>query len=293
MQKVKEKLIEKILFLAAVLSIFITFAIVFVLVKDALSFFSEVSFIEFITGKKWSPLLKPRSFGVLPLINGTLLIVIISAFIAIPLGTGAAVYLSEYASERVRRALKPMLEILAGIPTVVYGYFALTFITPEIIKRIYSEADIFNAMSAGIAVGIMVLPMVASLSEDAMRAVPSGIKQGAYALGATKFQTITRVLIPASLSGILASYILAISRVIGETMTVTIAAGMTPRITLNPFESIQTMTAYIVQVSLGDTPFGTIEYKTIFAVGLVLFVMTLSMNLISQYLKEKFREAYR
>ncbi len=291
LSKLKETAIERALFACALVSIFTTIGIVLVLLLESLAFFEEVSIIEFLTGTRWSPLLVPQSFGVLPLINGTLIITVGASLIALPLGLASAVYLSEYASTRVRQVVKPVLEILAGIPTVVYGYFALSFITP-LIREFYPEANIFNATSASIVVGIMILPMVSSLSEDAMRAVPRSLREGAYALGSTPFEVSTRVVVPAALSGILASFILALSRAIGETMAVTIAAGMTPKITLNPFESVQTMTAYIVQVSLGDAPHGTIEYQSIFAVGLVLFVITLLMNMASQWIRKRFREVY-
>ncbi|HDY74489.1 MAG TPA: phosphate ABC transporter permease subunit PstC, partial [Euryarchaeota archaeon] len=226
------------------------------------------------------------------LINGTLIITVGAAIVAIPLGLLSAIYLSEYADFRIRQVVKPVLEILAGIPTVVYGYFALTFITP-MLRRVYPETNIFNAASASIVVGILILPMVASLSEDAIRSVPRSIKEGAYALGATPFEVSTKIVVPAALSGILASFMLALSRAIGETMAVTIAAGGMPNLTLNPLESVQTMTAYIVQVSLGDTPYGTIEYQSIFAVGMVLFIMTLGMNITSQIVRRRFREVYQ
>lgn len=289
--RLKEEIIERLFFACAVLSIFTTAGIVLVLLVESLGFFQEVSIVDFITGTRWSPLLVPQSFGVLPLINGTLIITLGASLVAFPLGLASAVYLSEYANPRFREIVKPVLEILAGIPTVVYGYFALMFITP-IIRYFYPDANIFNAASASIVVGIMILPMVASLSEDAMRAVPGSLREGAYALGATPFEVSTRVVVPAALSGILASFILALSRAVGETMAVTIAAGMTPKLTLNPLESVQTMTAYIVQVSLGDTPYGSIEYQSIFAVGIVLFAMTLLMNIISHRIRQRFREVY-
>lgn len=287
----KEWIIERILLIFAVLSILTTTGIVLTLTIESLGFFREVSIAEFLFGRRWSPLLVPQSFGILPLINGTLMIALGASLVAFPLGLASAIYLSEYASPRVRGTVKPILEILAGIPTVVYGYFALTFITP-IIREFYPAANIFNAASASIVVGIMILPMVTSLSEDAMHAVPYSLREGAYALGATPLEVSTRVVVPAALSGILASFILALSRAIGETMAVTIAAGMTPKLTLNPLESVQTMTAYIVQVSLGDTPYGSIEYQSIFAVGMVLFIMTLAMNLVSHEIRERFREVY-
>jgi len=286
-----EQVIPKILFVFAIISIFTTIGIVFSLLLETISFFQEVSIIDFFTDTKWAPLFQPQHFGILALVSGTLLITVVSAVFAIPLGLGSAIYLSEYAPSRVRAILKPILEILAGVPTIVYGYFALTFITP-ILRSIVPSTGVFNALSAGIAVGIMIIPMISSLSEDAMLAVPNSIRAGAYALGATKFEVATKVVVPASLSGIISSFVLAISRAIGETMIVTIAAGATPKLTLNVFDSVQTMTAYIVQISLGDVPFGSLEYKTIFAVGMSLFVLTLLMNLIAQYINKKFREEY-
>jgi phosphate transport system permease protein len=277
--------------MAAAVSVLTTLAIVAVLVYEAVGFFAEVSPVEFLTGTRWAPLLAPQSFGVLPLLFGSVMIAVGAAVVALPVGLASAIYLSEYAPTRVRKIVKPALEILAGIPTVVYGYFALTFVTP-IIRSIFPQTNVFNAASASVVVGLMILPMVSSLSEDAMRAVPRELRQGAYALGATRYEVATRTVFPAALSGILASFILAVSRAIGETMAVTIAAGMTPNMTLNPLESIQTMTAYIVQVSLGETPFGTIEYKTIFAVGLTLFVMTLGMNILSNLVLQRYREVY-
>tara|TARA_B100001971_G_C18248428_1_gene576193 strand:- start:1356 stop:2225 length:870 start_codon:yes stop_codon:yes gene_type:complete len=288
----KEIIIEKLFLLCALLSILTTFGIILILLTETIGFFQEVSLIKFLIGTRWSPLLVPKSFGILPLINGTLIITVGAALVALPLGLASAIYLSEYSSPNVRKIIKPILEILAGIPTVVYGYFALMFITP-IIQDIFPNANIFNAVSASIVVGIMILPMVASLCEDAMRGVPQSLREGAYALGSTPLEVCTKVVVPASLSGVLASFILAISRAIGETMAVTIAAGMTPKITLNPLESVQTMTAYIVQVSLGDTPHGTIEYQSIFAVGMTLFTMTLLMNIGSQMLRQKYREVYQ
>lgn len=291
MQRIRELAIEKALFLCALVSVLTTLGIVLVLIFETLSFFEEVPILEFLTGTIWAPTYRPQHFGVLPLINGTLMIAVGGAIIAIPLGIASAIYLSEYASAKVRQTVKPVLEILAGIPTVVYGYFAISFITP-LLREIVPGANIFNAASASIVVGIMILPMVSSLSEDAMRSVPRALREGAYALGSTKFEVSTKIVVPAALSGILASFILAISRALGETMAVTLAAGATPKVTLNFFESIQTMTAYIVQVSMGDTPYGSIEYKTIFAVGMVLFVMTLVMNIASMWIKERYREVY-
>ncbi len=279
------------MFLCAVLSILTTASIIVVLARGAFSFFEEVPVFDFLAGTRWTPLLEPRYFGVLPLVCGTLLVVFGSALIALPIGLLCAIYLGEFASDRVRRVVKPVLEILAGIPTVVYGYFALTFITP-LLGKVFPSIQVFNAASASIVVGIMILPMVASLCDDAIRAVPDSLRQGAYALGATPFEVTTRVVVPASLSGLIASFVLAASRAVGETMAVTLAAGATPKMTLNPLESIQTMTAYIVQVSLGDTPAGGVEYRTIFAVAALLFLITLAMNVISHKVLRRFREVY-
>jgi phosphate transport system permease protein len=286
-----EEAIKGLLFLCAVLSIVVTVAIAGVLIGETVQFFRAVPVWDFLTGTKWFPLLAPRSFGVLPLLAGTMMIVVGSALVGIPVGLASGVYLSEYASARARSILKPILEILAGIPTVVYGYFALTFVTP-LIRVILPQTNIFNAASASVVVGIMVLPMVASLCDDALRAVPDSLRQAAYALGATPLEVAARVTVPAALSGIVASFVLALSRAVGETMAVTIAAGATPKLTLNPLESIQTMTAYIVQVSLGDTPAGTVEYQTIFAVGTLLFVITLVANLAANRILRRFREVY-
>ena len=289
--RVGEEIIRGLLFIAAFLSVITTFSIVAILAQEAATFFSEVSFWDFLSGTKWTPLLEPRSFGVLPLVCGTLLIVVGAALIAIPIGLASSIYLAEYSSDQVRSIVKPILEVLAGIPTVVYGYFALTFITP-LLETVLPSIKIFNAASGSIVVGIMVLPMVASLCDDALRAVPSSLRQAGYALGATQFEVTLRVSLPAALSGIMASFVLAASRAIGETMAVTLAAGATPKLTFNPLESIQTMTAYIVQVSLGDTPAGTVEYQTIFAVASLLFVITLSLNIFAQRILNRFREVY-
>jgi len=289
--KIKEPVAEKLLALCAYLSILTTVMIVYILATESFHFFKHVSISEFLLGTKWEPLLEPKAFGVLPLLFGTLTIVIGSALISLPMGIITAVYLSQYASKKTRRIIKPILEILAGIPTVVYGYFALTFITP-VLRVFIPSTEIFNAASASIVVGIMILPMVASLCDDALQAVPKHLKQGGVALGTTSFEVIKGILIPAALSGIIASFVLAVSRAFGETMAVTLAAGATPKFTLNPLESIQTMTAYIVQVSLGDTPAGGIEYQTIFAVAGLLFVVTLTMNLFSNFIMNRFREVY-
>jgi phosphate transport system permease protein len=286
-----ERVIAAALFVCGLVSVLTTVGIVVVLVTESAGFFREVPLVEFLTGTRWSPLFADQHFGILPLLNGTMLIAFGAMLIALPVGLTSAIYLSEYASLRVRGVIKPVLEVLAGIPTVVYGYFALTFVTP-IIRAVFPQTGIFNAASGAIVVGIMIIPMVASLSEDALNAVPQALREAAYGLGATKFEVSTKVVVPAALSGIVASFILAISRAIGETMAVTLAAGATPKMTLNFLESVQTMTAYIVQISLGETPHGTLEYSTIFAVGLVLFLITLGMNLLSQRVTRKFREVY-
>lgn len=286
-----ERVIEGVLFLCGLVSVLTTVGIVVVLVTESIGFFREVPIMEFLTGTRWSPLFADQHFGILPLLNGTLLIAFGAMLIALPVGLTSAIYLSEYASQGVRGVIKPVLEVLAGIPTVVYGYFALTFVTP-LIRGVFPGTGIFNAASGAIVVGIMIVPMVASLSEDALNAVPQSLREAAYGLGATKFEVSTKVVVPAALSGVVASFILAISRAIGETMAVTLAAGATPKMTLSFLESIQTMTAYIVQISLGETPHGTLEYSTIFAVGLVLFLITLGMNLLSQRVTRRFREVY-
>jgi phosphate transport system permease protein len=286
-----ERLLNALFFLCAFLSVLTTAAVIGILAFETFGFFQEVSITEFLFGTRWTPLLEPKSYGILPLLTGTVLIVVGSALVALPIGVACAVYLSEYASERARNIIKPVLEILAGIPTVVYGYFALTAVTPAL-KVVLPDVQVFNAASAAIVVGIMILPMVASMCDDALRSVPESLRQGAYSLGATSFEVTSRVVIPAALSGIFATFVLAISRAIGETMAVTLAAGATPNLTINPLESIQTMTAYIVQVSLGDTPTGTLTYKTLFAVAALLFLITLALNLIANWVMRKYREVY-
>ena len=287
----KERAIEYALGLCALVSVFTTVGIVAVLLYESASFFAQVSFAEFFTDTQWTPQFVDKHFGIWPLLAGTLLVTVISALVALPLGLMSAIYIAEYAPASVRKWLKPGLELLAGVPTVVYGYFALTFVTP-LLQNVIPGLGVYNALSAGLVVGIMIIPMVASLSEDAIRSVPRSLAQGAYALGATKNEVVLRVLVPGALSGIVASFILAVSRAIGETMIVTLAAGATPNLTLDVTESIQTMTAYIVQVSLGDTPQGTIVYSSIFAVGLVLFLITLGMNLFATAIIRKFQERY-
>tara|TARA_B100001146_G_scaffold47957_1_gene41417 strand:+ start:163 stop:1071 length:909 start_codon:yes stop_codon:yes gene_type:complete len=284
-------IVKWIFFGCATLSILTTVAILVTLIYQASSFFFEVSLWEFLTGTRWTPILKPRAYGVLPLVSGTLLVTLIAAAVALPIGLMTAIFLSEYAPDKIRRIIKPILEILAGIPTVVYGYFALTFVTP-LLQGIFDNLIIFNALSAGLVMGVMIIPMVSSLSEDAMMSVPRSLREAAYALGATRYEVSLRVIVPAALSGIIAAFILALSRAIGETMLVTIAAGATPRMSFDPMESIQTMTAYIVQLSLGEAAVGSLEYNTIFAVGLLLFAMTFVMNLLGFWVVRRFREVY-
>jgi phosphate transport system permease protein len=287
-----EKAIGAVLIAFSSVSILTTIGIVAVLLIESLAFFREVSPVEFLTSTQWTPLFIEKHFGILPLLTGSVLIAVGAAIVALPLGLAAAIYLSEYAQPRLRSFLKPALEVLAGVPTVVYGYFALTFVTPHVIRPIFPSADYYNALSAALVMGIMIIPLVSSLSEDAMSAVPRALREGAYALGATRYEVATRTVVPAALSGIVASFILAISRAIGETMIVTIAAGAAPNLTLNPIRGVQTMTAYIAQVSTGESPHGSIEYQTIFAVGLALFTITLGMNLISARVLRRFREVY-
>lgn len=277
-----DKSLEGILLLCVSVTVLTTLCVVVILGKESLSFFSTVPLFDFLFGTRWEPLLEPKSFGVLPLVCGTFLIVVGAMIIALPAGIIIATYLNEFASNNLRSVVKPVLEILAGIPTVVYGYFALTFITP-LLKIVFPDMQIFNAASGAIVVGIMILPMISSLCDDAFKAIPAALRDGAYALGATPFEVITQIVLPAAKSRVAASVVLAVSRAIGETMAVTLAAGATPKMTLNPLESIQTMTAYIVQVSLGDTPAGGIEYQTCFAVAGLLFVMTFTMNLIGNH----------
>lgn len=286
-----ENSLQVVFFLCAAISTVTTVAVIAVLAVETWGFLQQVPVTEFLFGTKWTPLLEPKSYGLLPLLAGTMMIVVGASLVAIPIGVASAVYLSEYASDRARSILKPILEVLAGIPTVVYGFFALTFVTP-MIKLVLPETQVFNAMSAAIVVGIMVLPMVASLCDDALRAVPASLREGAYSLGATSFEVSARVVIPAALSGIFAAFVLAVSRAIGETMAVTLAAGATPNLTLNPLESIQTMTAYIVQVSLGDTPAGTLTYQTLFAVASVLFLITLFLNVVANMVMKRYQEVY-
>src|SRR3989338_1411296 len=287
-----EPLIERALFACALVSIATTAGIILVLAVEPTAFLREGPIAEFLFGPEWTPLFAVPRFGVLPLVAGTVLVSAIAMLVALPAGLLTAIYLSEYAPPGLRRTLKPVLELLAGVPTVVYGYFALLLV-PPLLQRVVPGLAGFNALGPGIVMGIMILPLVSSLSEDAMRAVPGGLREGSYALGATRLQTSLRVVVPAAFSGITAACILAASRAVGETMIVAIAAGQQPRLTANPLVPLETMTAYIVQVSLGDTPQGTLEYRTIFAVGMLLFLGTFLLNLVSAWLRQRFREEYR
>lgn len=287
-----EKTIPVVLFLIASVSVLTTIGIVLTLIVETFTFFSRVSFLDFITGTTWLPFSnKEAQYGILPLIAGTLKITLIAVAVAVPIGLGAAIYLSEYASETVRRIVKPVLEILAGVPTIVYGFFALTFVTP-VLQGLFLEIKIFNAVSPGIVVGIMIIPMIASLSEDAMSSVPKQIRDGALAMGSTKFEVAAKVILPAALSGVIASIVLAVSRAIGETMIVSLAAGSTPKFDGDFTGSIQTMTSYIVQVSKGDAGYGTTIYYSIYAVGFTLFIFTMLMNILAAYVSKRFKEEY-
>ena len=290
-RNLKEEAIRYALLATATLSIVTTFGILLSLTGETLLFFREVSIVEFLTETEWTPLFLIKKFGIWPLVTATALVAFIALAVAIPTGLLIAIYLSEFASPRVRDVVKPVLEVLAGVPTVVYGYFALTLVTP-ILQEFIPGLRIFNALSAGIVMGIMIIPMVASLSEDAIGAVPQALREGAYGLGATRFEVALQVVVPAALSGIVASAVLALSRAVGETMIVSIAAGQNPTFTLDPRVPIETMTAYIVQVSLGDTPFASLEYRTIFAVGAMLFFLTFAMNIFAHWFVRRFREEY-
>ncbi|MBI20652.1 MAG: phosphate ABC transporter permease subunit PstC [Chloroflexi bacterium] len=313
--KIEEVVIVWLLRIITLISILTTIGIVYVLLKESLAFFVEtpenretpVSVMEFLTGINWTPLFNCAtcdppmpSFGVLPLVVGTLLVAFIAGIIALALGLCTAIFLSEYAPEKLRKILKPVLEILAGIPTVVYGYFALTLITPFLrtvynyfeLETVFGFFGVFNALSAGLVMGLMIMPMVSTLSEDAMMSVPKSLRDAAYSMGATRFEVSTKVVVPAALSGIVASFILALSRAIGETMIVTLAAGATPNLTFNPIESIQAMTGYIVNIALGEAPHGSIEYQTLFAVGLLLFLITLLMNILGRWVISRYRQVY-
>ena len=284
-------MVKGVLALCALISVATTVGIVVALFVPAFEFFQEISIVDFLTGTEWAPLFEPAHFGVLQLVSGTLLVTGVAALVALPLGLGAAIYLSEYASDRTRGVLKPALELLAGIPTIVFGYFALTFMTP-LLRDLGIEVDVFNTLSAGLVMGVYLIPTVASLSEDAMGAVPRDLRDGAYALGSTKVQVATRIVVPAAVSGIIASFVLGISRAIGETMIVLIAMGQQPNLSFDPREAAEAMTAFIAATGAGDVPTGSLEYKTIFAVGATLFLMTLVMNVVSIRLVRRFREVY-
>ena len=290
-RNIKERIIEFILLLAALSAVFTTLSIIGVLLYESLSFFKTVSLVDFFTDTQWTPLFDDAHYGILPLVSGTLTTSAVALAVAIPIGTIAAIYLSEFASHKTREIVKPILELLVGVPTIVFGYFALLFLTP-ILQKIFPDLPGFNMLSAGIVMGIMIVPYIASVAEDAMRAVPMAMREGSYAMGATRFQTAVRVVTPAAISGIVAAYILGISRAVGETMVVAVAAGQQPIVSFNPMESAATITAYIVQVAMGDLPHGSVGYQSIFAAGLVLLVITLCLNIIGHLIRKKYREHY-
>ncbi|HSO01948.1 MAG TPA: phosphate ABC transporter permease subunit PstC [Gaiellaceae bacterium] len=290
-RRVGEDVVKGVLAVCALISVATTVGIVVALFVPAIEFFAEISIVDFLTGTEWAPLFEPAHFGVVPLIGGTLLVTAIASAVAMPFGLGAAIYLSEYASPRLRGILKPAFEMLAGIPTIVFGYFALTFVTP-LMRDLGLGVEIFNTLSAGLVIGVMLIPTVASLSEDAMGAVPRDLRDGAYALGSNKVQVATRIVVPAAVSGIIASFVLAISRAVGETMIVLVAMGQQPNLTFDPREAAEAMTAYIAATGAGDVPTGSLEYKTIFAVGATLFVLTLVMNVVAIRLVRRYREVY-
>lgn len=286
-----EKLIPVILLIITSISVLATIGILYTLISQSLEFFSRESFVQFFTSASWQPYSSEPEFGIWALVMGTLKVVVIATMLAVPIGLGAAIYLSEYASERARKIIKPILEVLAGIPTVVYGFFAINFVTP-VLQSLYSGISLYNAVSAGLVVGIMIIPMIASLSEDAMSSVPNSTREGSLGLGATKLETTFKVVLPAAVSGIIASVVLAVSRAIGETMIVSIAAGSTPNASLDITSSLQTMTGFIVQITSGDAAYGSSLYFSLFAVGMTLFLFTFAMNIISQWVSKRFREEY-
>jgi phosphate transport system permease protein len=291
LRKLRERAIEFLLLLAAFSSVATMVAIITILVTESLAFFQQVPLVEFLTDTQWSPLYADAHYGILPLVSGTLVTTAVALLVAVPLGTIAAIYLSEFAASQVREVVKPCLELLAGIPTVVYGYFALLFVTP-LLQQVLPGLPGFNMLSAGLVIGVMIIPYVSSISEDAMRAVPVHLREGSYAMGATRLQTALRVVLPAAISGIAAAYILGISRAVGETMVVAIAAGLQPKLTWNPLDEAATITTYIVSVSLGDLPQGSLEYQTIFAAGLTLVLLTLVFNIVGHFLTKRYREIY-
>ena len=288
---IKERLIEAVLFLAAFVSVFTTTAIVYILISESWSFFQHVPLTDFLFDTQWTPLFEDAHYGIMVLLSGTITSSLVAILVAIPLGTIIAIYLSEFAPFTVREIAKPFLELLGGIPTIIYGYFALLFLTP-LLQKVFPELPGFNLLSAGIVMGIMIIPYIASLSEDAMRAVPMALREGSYATGATRLQTALRVVVPSAISGIASAYSLGVSRAVGETMILAVAAGMQPNLTFNPAEPGATITSFIVQVALGDLPHGSVAYQTIFAAGLTLMLLTLVFNLIGFYMRKKFREAY-
>jgi phosphate transport system permease protein len=290
-RKTRERCVEAVLLLAACVSVVTTLGIVYILLKESLDFFSHVPLWTFLTDRQWTPLFDDAHFGIMVLLSGTVSSSLVALLIALPLGTIIAVYLSEFAGHKTREVMKPLLELLSGVPTIIYGYFALLFVTP-LIQKIYPDLPGFNVLSAGIVMGIMIIPYVSSLAEDAMRAVPMSLREGSYAMGATRYQTAVNVVFPAALSGIAAAYILGISRAVGETMILAVAAGMQPNLTLNPLEPAATITSYIVQVALGDLPHGSVGYQTIFAAGLTLMLLTLAFNLAGYWMRRRYREAY-
>jgi phosphate transport system permease protein len=291
MRNVNERIIEAILFSAAAVSVLTTAGIVYVLVSESILFFQHVGIVDFLTDTQWTPLFDDAHFGIMVLVSGTLVSSFVALGVAIPMGTIIAIYLSEFANPKVREVAKPVLELLGGIPTIVFGYFALLIVTP-VLQKIFPELPGFSLLSAGLVMGIMIVPYVASLSEDAMRAVPMSLREGAFAMGSTRLYTALHVVVPAAFSGLAASYILGISRAVGETMILAVAAGMQPNLTWNPMEPAATITSYIVQVALGDLPHGSIGYQTIFAAGLTLLLITLAFNILGQWLRRKFRENY-
>jgi phosphate transport system permease protein len=291
MRNVNERIIEAILFSAAAVSVLTTAGIVYVLISESILFFQHVGIVEFLTDTQWTPLFDDAHFGIMVLVSGTLVSSFVALAVAIPMGTIIAIYLSEFANPKVRELAKPVLELLGGIPTIVFGYFALLIVTP-VLQKIFPELPGFSLLSAGLVMGIMIVPYVASLSEDAMRAVPMSLREGAFAMGSTRLYTAIHVVVPAAFSGLAASYILGISRAVGETMILAVAAGMQPNLTWNPMEPAATITSYIVQVALGDLPHGSIGYQTIFAAGLTLLIITLAFNILGQWLRRKFRENY-
>ncbi|MEH6936519.1 phosphate ABC transporter permease subunit PstC [Bacillus sp. JJ664] len=289
MDTILEKLMPKLFLVCALVAIFTTFGIVFTLLAETIHFFEKVSIVEFLTSTEWHPTLSDPDYGILPLISGTLLTSLIATIVAVPIGLTSAIYLSEYASDKTRRTIKPILEVLAGVPTIVYGFFALTFVTP-ILKEIIPTLGIYNALSPGLVIGIMIIPMITSLSEDAMSAVPNSLREGAYGLGSTKLEVSLKVVLPAAMSGVIASFVLGISRAIGETMIVSVAGGANPILSFDPTQAVQTMTAFIAQVSQGDVGYGSIGYYSIYAVGTTLFVFTLVMNVIAHFISKRFKE---